>query len=622
MVKEKFYKKFCVVIPTRGRWIALHNLVDSIRMQFLYEQVISNIFVIVDFGLDYPYYFPSFSLEGVTFLLSPYRGVSAARNLGLKMVSSEYCIFLDDDVVLPDEFWLHRVIKCIDQYSDAVGWGGSYILPVHSRVIERFQIIAERGFFVNGWQKNSVNYHLLGGNCIYKRDIIVERFGGFDENIYKGAEELELHERLRRGGLRIIGSFSLDVIHNPKDRNLFKLIKREWQHGKGKAYSLIKNKVPKSTFLYLFKGKYLGNTIRIGFSIFKGTDRIVAFVFFALMGVIYWMSLIFHAFVVNIHRRDGNITYKHSLYPYFSIIIPVYNSLQFIKKSIDAVKEQLYPHEKLQLIIVDDGSTDGTKEYLNNLTHQNYLGFMVKVYSLKVNMGRSVARNIGLALADGEIVAFLDADCTVDHDWILRMALIFTMYKNIDAVGGSIIDVSKDKMAQVSYILNFSKWLPTGRKRLVSDVPLCNIAYRKESVKNIKFIQGSKDAYYKDSLFNYEFIRRGGKIMFDPQIKAYHHKWEGGIDRESLKDEQQRYARGFIEGGFKVHGIYGNMLVKYRWLNVLTVGVRIILIFIRCLSSLCYLKKFIILFPYILKWEFFRNKTIFQLLKVNKLKNI
>lgn len=84
-----------------------------------------------------------------------------------------------------------------------------------------------------------------------------------------------------------------------------------------------------------------------------------------------------------------------------SVIIPLYNNEQYVKDSVNSVLQQSYQH--FEVIIVDDGSTDGSLEQLSGIVD---LVTIIK----QENQGSAVARNMGLAAAKGEFIAFLDAD--------------------------------------------------------------------------------------------------------------------------------------------------------------------------------------------------------------------
>ncbi len=86
--------------------------------------------------------------------------------------------------------------------------------------------------------------------------------------------------------------------------------------------------------------------------------------------------------------------------PLVSIIIPCYNSVDFISECIDSVLDQNY--QNLEIIVVDDGSTDGTLEVISRYER-------IRVIS-QSNSGACVARNRGLKLSKGKYVKFLDSD--------------------------------------------------------------------------------------------------------------------------------------------------------------------------------------------------------------------
>jgi len=91
-----------------------------------------------------------------------------------------------------------------------------------------------------------------------------------------------------------------------------------------------------------------------------------------------------------------------SKHPFFSIIIPTYNSYDKLLRSIRSVENQTY--ENFEIIVVDDGSTDGTKTKIEK-EH-----FKKLRYLYKSNGGPASARNFGIREARGEYVCFLDAD--------------------------------------------------------------------------------------------------------------------------------------------------------------------------------------------------------------------
>ncbi len=87
--------------------------------------------------------------------------------------------------------------------------------------------------------------------------------------------------------------------------------------------------------------------------------------------------------------------------PLISVITPTYNRSHFLPDAIDSIQKQNYPN--LEIIIVDDGSTDNTKEVVQNFARN------IK-YIYQENKGPAAARNAGIKEAKGKIIGFLDSD--------------------------------------------------------------------------------------------------------------------------------------------------------------------------------------------------------------------
>ena len=87
-----------------------------------------------------------------------------------------------------------------------------------------------------------------------------------------------------------------------------------------------------------------------------------------------------------------------------SVIIPVYNVEKYLRRCIDSVINQTY--KNLEIIIVDDGSTDNSSNICDEYTNKDS---RVKVVH-KENGGLSSARNVGIELAKGDLIAFVDSD--------------------------------------------------------------------------------------------------------------------------------------------------------------------------------------------------------------------
>lgn len=103
---------------------------------------------------------------------------------------------------------------------------------------------------------------------------------------------------------------------------------------------------------------------------------------------------------------------SHGGLPTVSVIVPVFNGVNTLPGLLAALDAQRYPAELVQVIIADDASTDGTFDLLRN--H----GDKITVVRADTNRGSYAARNLALQVAHGDVVAFTDADCLPDPDWL------------------------------------------------------------------------------------------------------------------------------------------------------------------------------------------------------------
>jgi glycosyltransferase involved in cell wall biosynthesis len=115
--------------------------------------------------------------------------------------------------------------------------------------------------------------------------------------------------------------------------------------------------------------------------------------------------------------------------PYISVIIPVYNDAQRLRLCLAALENQSYPKYSYEVIVIDNNSTDNVKELVNS--------FSQAIYAFEKTTGSYAARNKGISLAKGEVLAFTDSDCIPALHW-LEEGIKPILEGSADLVGGRV----------------------------------------------------------------------------------------------------------------------------------------------------------------------------------------
>lgn len=148
--------------------------------------------------------------------------------------------------------------------------------------------------------------------------------------------------------------------------------------------------------------------------------------------------------------------------PLISVIIPTYNRARMIKRAVESVLAQSY--KNFEIIVVDDGSTDGTKEALSEYINKGEIK-----YILQNNAGPGVARNNGIQKARGELVAFLDSDDEWMPDKLEKQVKVFQQ-KGDDIIVFSNMEYINERGEKIGEL--FQKTRPSDGmilKQLLSD---------------------------------------------------------------------------------------------------------------------------------------------------------
>ncbi|MFU7516444.1 glycosyltransferase family 2 protein [Clostridium sp. HCS.1] len=225
-----------------------------------------------------------------------------------------------------------------------------------------------------------------------------------------------------------------------------------------------------------------------------------------------------------------------------SIITPTYNCGRFIEETIKSVLKQSY--ENWEMIIVDDCSTDNTKEVVEKYTKKDP---RIKYYILDQNSGAAVTRTKAMELANGNYIAFLDSDDLWMEDKLKRQldfmknnnyAFTCTAYEQIDEIGNSLNKVikTKEKTDYNGILLS----CPVGNSTVMYNVDklgkftVPNIRKRNDDALWLQMLKKERYIYgMKDILMQYR-IRNNSISSNKIQLVKYHWKLYREIEHLSI----------------------------------------------------------------------------------------
>ncbi len=197
--------------------------------------------------------------------------------------------------------------------------------------------------------------------------------------------------------------------------------------------------------------------------------------------------------------------------PQVSVIVTTFNEEEGIADCLESLVRQAT--QAAYEIIVIDSSTDQTPA----IVQANFPQVTFRHFAERKFCGD--ARNIGLTLAQGTIVAFTDGDCIVSPDWIDSILLAHQAAHLI--IGGSIAAGPRQNwVGWAAYFAEFSHWLPGNPRRSVNDVAGANMSFKREAfTKYGPFLEGT---YGSDTDFHWRSQQAGQSPFFEPAIKVRH----------------------------------------------------------------------------------------------------
>lgn len=257
---------------------------------------------------------------------------------------------------------------------------------------------------------------------------------------------------------------------------------------------------------------------------------------------------------------------------YASVIVSAYNRLEALKMCLKALLNQTIELNKYEIILVDDCSTDGTKDYIESIIHTEQPN--IKYIRHPVNQGLAAARNSGILSVSGEYIIFLDCDIIPESDFIEKILFYHAQYPDdkIVVIGNLSFYKNLTDNNNIAYFAQ-SRYLGFRTKREMAKIDYSNLSSRYfaggiasmpySTVKEVGLFD-STFKYYggEDTDYGIRLGNHGVRLIFGASVKAYHND---PVFLQKYKNKRVEAAREGFKIMLKKHpGCYDN-----TWISLL-----------------------------------------------------
>lgn len=227
-------------------------------------------------------------------------------------------------------------------------------------------------------------------------------------------------------------------------------------------------------------------------------------------------------------------------FPIISVIIPVHNKEECVQKTLESVLKQSYP--KLQVIVVDDGSTDNSLKICNKYREKDRRVLVIH----QMNRGVSSARNVGLENATGDWISFIDCGDYVEVDYYQKVIEILTNY-NVDIICTGVYKDSGtgnfvlETKECIQKILLKEQAIEGFLKRDLLTISCYDKIYRRNIASEIRFDESI--THNEDALFAYNILKLADKIALNPEIKYYYTYLSDSVSRRKFSKKNMSIVK-------------------------------------------------------------------------------
>ena len=259
-----------------------------------------------------------------------------------------------------------------------------------------------------------------------------------------------------------------------------------------------------------------------------------------------------------------------SAIPKLSVIVPVYNVEKYLPKCLDSIIHQTM--KDLEIICINDASEDNSPEILKTYAKKDN---RIKIISLEQNLGPGNARNLGVKIAQGEYIGFVDSDDWIDNNFYEKLYNTIVEY-NADIACATIIRKRENSEKYRVLYTEEKLCLSLNEKIECIDLPKCsyvwNKLYKKDKIKNIKF---KNDIYYEDVFWTPEVLKNTNSLVTVAGTNYYYRVNKNSIVKnlKSKKRQLDNYnAQKFINKFFEKNHLildkkYKNITKSIKYLG-------------------------------------------------------
>ncbi len=257
---------------------------------------------------------------------------------------------------------------------------------------------------------------------------------------------------------------------------------------------------------------------------------------------------------IRSRRKHQSDNHKPLEYPKFSIIVPTKNERNVIRRCLDGIMNLDYPKDRMQIIVVDGNSNDGTPEICEEYVAKYPENF--KFIGEKASRGKPAALNLALSFANGDIVGVFDADSLPEKDVLEKVACYFSDQK-LMALQGKTNSLNEKDNALTKVIAAEEKaWfqaLLSGREKLQLFVPLTgSCQFVRTHV--LKELDGwDENSLTEDVELALRLVEKNHLIKYTPDVCSGQ---ETPNSLGNLVKQRVRWYRGYMETALK----YGRLL--------------------------------------------------------------